>query len=127
MEVNNVTGTYTSAAKAVETEDEKKNKKVQDEQNQENKVKERDFEDKVELTKTDDFDDAAIQEKANNYAANILANPKLTDEARELIQQYMATFDAAKFIKMYGPFTTTAEVSAAMYAVTSHLVKYQDE
>jgi len=127
MEVNNVTGTYTSAAKAVETEDEKKNKKVQDEQNQENKVKERDVEDKVELTKTDDFDDAAIQEKANNYAANILANPKLTDEARELIQQYMATFDAAKFIKMYGPFTTTAEVSAAMYAVTSHLVKYQDE
>ena len=39
----------------------------------------------------------------------------------------MATFDAARFIKMYGPFTSTAEISAAMYAVTSHMIKYQQD
>ena len=37
------------------------------------------------------------------------------------------SIDVAKFIKSYGPFTTTAEISAALYAVTSGMVKRQEE
>ncbi len=126
MEVNNVSGAYTSAAKITETDDEKETKKTQEEDAKEAKVSEKEEKDTVEFA-DDDYDETGVDEKARNYVANLIANPKLTEESRALIQQYMSTFDAARFIKMYGPFTTTAEVSAAMYAVTSHMVKYQQD
>lgn len=127
MEINNVSGAYTSAAKVTETDDEKETKKAQEEEAKEAKVGDKEEKDTVELSQDDDYGEDGIEEKANNYVANILANQNLTEESRALIQQYMSTFDAAKFIKMYGPFTTTAEVSAAMYAVTSHMIKYQQD
>ncbi len=126
MEINNVSGAYTSSAKVTETDDEKETKKAQEEEAKEAKVGDKEEKDTVELSQ-DDYGEDGIEEKANNYVANILANQNLTEESRALIQQYMSTFDAAKFIKMYGPFTTTAEVSAAMYAVTSHMIKYQQD
>ena len=127
MEVNNVTGAYTSAAKVVEQEEEKDAKRVQTEEKTEETRGTRAQKDEVDISETTDFDETKVLEKANNYVANILANPKLTDESKELIRQYITTFDAAKFAKMYGPFSTTAEISAAMYAVTSHMVKYQED
>ena len=127
MEINNVSGAYTSAAKVTETDDEKETKKAQEEEAKEAKVGEKDEKDTIEISQDDDYGESGIEEKAKNYVANILANTQLTDESRALIQQYMATFDAARFIKMYGPFTSTAEVSAAMYAITSHMVKYQQQ
>ncbi len=127
MEINNVSGAYTSAAKVTETDDEKETKKAQEEEAKEAKVGDKEEKDTIELSQDDDYGEDGIEEKANNYVANILANQNLTEESRALIQQYMSTFDAAKFIKMYGPFTTTAEVSAAMYAVTSHMIKYQQD
>ena len=127
MEINNVSGAYTSAAKVTETDEEKETKKAQEEEAKEAKVGEKDEKDTIEISQDDDYGESGIEEKAKNYVANILANTQLTDESRALIQQYMATFDAARFIKMYGPFTTTAEVFAAMYAVTSHMIKYQQD
>ena len=73
-----------------------------------------------------DFGETDVETKANNYVQNIIATVNLTEESKALLQQYMATFDVAKFIKSYGPFTTTAEISAAMYAVTSGLIKIQN-
>ena len=127
MEVNNVTGAYSSAVKATEKDEEKTTKKPQEEETKEKKVREREEQDKIEIFAANEFDNAGIEEKANNYIANILANPKLTKDAEALIKQYMQTFDVEKFVEMYGPFASTAEVSAAMYAVTSHMVKYEDE
>lgn len=126
MEVNNVSGAYTSAAKVTETDEDKETKKTQEEEAKEAKVSEKEEKDTVELTDSD-YDEDGVEEKANNYVANLLANQSLTEESRALIQQYMNTFDGARFIKMYGPFSSTAEISAAMYAVTSHMVKYQQD
>lgn len=127
MEISNVSGAYTSS-KIVETDDEKETKKTQEEEEKEQKVTEKEEKDSVEITSSDDYDEESVEDKAKNYVANIIANPKLTEESKAIIQQYMATFDAAKFIKMYGgPFTSTAEISAAMYAVTSQMVKYQQD
>lgn len=83
--------------------------------------------DAVNLTQADTYDEATVEEKVNNYIQNFLANPKLTDGARADLQRYLQDFDAAKFIKTYGPFESTRDISAAMYAVTVGLVKYQDE
>lgn len=127
MEINNVSGAYTSASKIVETDDEKETQKTHEEEAKENKVTDKKEKDTVEIAADDDYDEDGVEEKASNYIANILVNPKLTEQSRALIQQYMSTFDAAKFIKMYGPFSTTAEVSAAMYALTSHMIKYQQD
>ena len=68
-----------------------------------------------------------MEEKVNNYIQNFLANPKLTDAARAALKTYLNDFDAAAFIKAYGPFESARDISAAMYAVTAGLVKYQDE
>lgn len=83
--------------------------------------------DKVTLTQDDTYDEATVEEKVNNYIQNFLANPRLTEEARVALQTYLNDFDAAAFIKSYGPFESTRDISAAMYAVTAGLVKYQEE
>ena len=66
-------------------------------------------------------------DKVSNYIQNILASGNLTDASIAQLQQYLSTFDVAKFIKSYGPFNSTAEISAALYAVTSGMVKRQEE
>lgn len=51
----------------------------------------------------------------------------LTDKSSAALQNYLNTFDVAKFIKNYGPFTSTAEISSAMYAAVGSLIKQQEE
>ncbi|MFR1672088.1 MAG: hypothetical protein ACLSWI_04005, partial [Candidatus Gastranaerophilaceae bacterium] len=88
--------------------------------------KKKEEKDTIQLSDSD-FDEADVETKANNYVQNIIATVNLTEESKSLLKQYMATFEAAKFIKSYGPFASTAEISAAMYAVTSGLIKRQDD
>lgn len=129
MEISGVTGAYTSAAQGVEEIiDEQDPKKIADEKAKEEtaKTKKKEAKDTVELSGSD-FDEAGVEEKANNYVKNILVSLNLTDESRALLNKYMATFDTAKFIKNYGPFNSTAEISAAMFAVTSGLIRRQDD
>ena len=128
MEITNVSGAYTSAAQAAEEEDKKDHKKVEEEKAKEKaaETKKKEQKDTVELSSSD-YDEADVEEKANNYVDNIISTMNLTDESKALLQQYMSTFDVAKFIKSYGPFTSTAEISAAMYAVTSGLIKLQQQ
>lgn len=83
--------------------------------------------DKVTLTQDDTYDEATVEEKVNNYIQNFLANPKLTDAARTALRTYLNDFDAAAFIKSYGPFESVRDISAAMYAVTAGMIKYQEE
>ncbi len=83
--------------------------------------------DKVTLTQDDTYNEATVEEKVNNYIQNFLANPKLTDAARNALKTYLNDFDAAAFIKAYGPFESVRDISAAMYAATAGMVKYQEE
>ncbi len=128
MEITNVTGAYTSSAQAAEETDEKDPKKVEEEKAKEkaSETKKKNEKDSVELSNSD-YDEEDVETKANNYVQNIIATMNLTQESKIQLQQYMNTFDVAKFIKSYGPFSSTAEISAAMYAVTSGLIKTQQQ
>lgn len=120
MEITGTTA-YTSAAKIVKNDDEQE--VVQETQTNQIFKEEKD---NTEFSKTD-YDKNDVKEKAQNYLQNILFTGNLTEESKAILENYLATFDVDKFIKMYGPFTSASEISAAMYAVTSGLIKYQEE
>lgn len=107
-------------------EEEEEEQQTQATAEEENAVQEAEP-DKVTLTQDDTYDEATVEEKVNNYIQNFLANPRLTEEARAALQTYLNDFDAAAFIKSYGPFESVRDISAAMYAVTAGMVKYQEE
>ncbi len=128
MEISGVSSSaYTSAAASVE--DEEKLQKTKEEQaSEESKKTEKQEGDKVELSsKDDEYSESEVEEKVQNYIQNILYTSNLTEASKAQLQQYLNTFDVAKFIKSYGPFNSTAEISAAMYAVTAGLIKRQED
>lgn len=126
MEISGVSAkAYTSAAAAIEEDEELK-------ENEETAAKnvaatKKNEADKVMISSFNDFSESAVEEKASNYIQNLIATTLLTEDSKAQIIEYLNNFDAAKFIRSYGPFSSTAEVSAALYAVTSGMVKRQDE
>ena len=126
MEISGVSAkAYTSAAAAIEEDEELK-------ENEETAAKnvattEKNEADKVMISSFNDFSESAVEEKASNYIQNLIATTLLTEDSKAQIIEYLNNFDAAKFIRSYGPFSSTAQVSAALYAVTSGMVKRQDE
>lgn len=127
MEISGVSAkAYTSAAGAVD-EDEELKEAEEEKASQESSKTEKQEGDKVELSSKDEYSETDVEDKVSNYIQNILASGNLTDASIAQLQQYLSTFDVAKFIKSYGPFNSTAEISAALYAVTSGMVKRQEE
>lgn len=127
MEISGVSAkAYTSAAGAVD-EDEELKEAEEEKASQEASKTEKQEGDKVELSSKDEYSETDVEDKVSNYIQNILASGNLTDASIAQLQQYLSTFDVAKFIKSYGPFNSTAEISAALYAVTSGMVKRQEE
>lgn len=129
MEITGVSA-YTSAASAVEEED-----KLQEEQEEkateETKeygvtAKEKEEKDTTQFSSSD-YDEKDVEEKATNYLKNIMFVTNLTDESSAALQNYLNTFDVADFIKKYGPFSSTAEISAAMYAAVGSMIKQQED
>lgn len=123
MEINRVSSkAYTSSASAIE-EDEQQNEI----QTQEFGItpQEEEQKDIVQIS-TSEFDENNVQEKVYAYIQNIIFTENLTEDSKNALNNYLNTFDVAKFIKMYGPFSSAAEISAAMYAVTSGMIKYQE-
>ena len=117
------TSAYTSASKIAQDDEKQKEQELAREK--ETAQISKDENDTAEFSRTD-FDEADVEEKARNYLQNILIG-NLTEESQALTEQYLAEFDVAKFIRMYGPFTSASEISAAMYAATAGLIKYQEE
>ena len=105
MEISGVSSkAYTSAAASLEEEDELK-----------------------ETQESSEYDEDDVEEKATNYLKNIMFTTNLTDKSAAALQNYLNTFDVAQFIKTYGPFTSTSEISAAMYVATSGMIKQQQD
>ncbi len=127
MEITGVNSkAYTSAAAAVEEDEELQETQEEEAQEYGVSVKDKEEKDTTEFSSSD-YDEADVQEKAENYLKNLIYAGGLTDASAAALQNYMNTFDVAKFIKDYGPFTTTAEISAAMYAAVGSLIKQQQQ
>ena len=127
MEITGVSSkAYTSAAQGVEGEE--KTEETQEQETKEYGVSKKKTEDKdVTEFSSSDYEESDVEEKAQNYLKNILFIGNLTEESQTAISRYMNTFDVAKFIKSYGPFSSTAEISAAMYATTAGMIKHPEE
>lgn len=123
MEITSATA-KSAYVKGLDEEEENEQQDVQEEQ--EPAVKVKDEGDKVSFASAD-LDDTAVSDKVTGFVQNLIVSANLTDESRGQLQKYLDTFDVAKFIKNYGPFESVRDISAAMYAVTSGLIKYQQE
>ena len=131
MEISGVSANaYTSAAAAVGEEEELKEQEEQKatEEAKEYGVatKEKQQKDTVQFASSD-YGKEDVEEKAANYLKNIMFVNNLTAESNAALQNYLNTFDAADFIKKYGPFSSTAEISAAVYAAVGSLIKQQQD
>lgn len=123
MEITSATA-KSAYVKGLDDEEENEEQEVHEEQ--EPAVKVKDEGDKVSFASAD-LDDTAVSDKVTGFVQNLIVSANLTDESRGQLQKYLDTFDVAKFIKNYGPFESIRDISAAMYAVTSGLIKYQQE
>ena len=127
MEITGVNSkAYTSASASVEEDEEMQETQEQEAKEYGVSVKEKEEKDTTEFSSSD-YDEADVEEKAENYLKNILFVGGLTEASEAALQNYLNTFDVAKFMKDYGPFTSTAEISAAMYAAVGSLIKQQQD
>ncbi len=127
MEITGVNSkAYTSASASVEEDEEMQETQEQEAKEYGVSVKEKEEKDTTEFSSSD-YDEADVEEKAENYLKNILFVGGLTEASEAALQNYLNTFDVAKFMKDYGPFTSTSEISAAMYAAVGSLIKQQQD
>lgn len=127
MEITRVNSkAYTSASASVEEDEEMQETQEQEAKEYGVSVKEKEEKDTTEFSSSD-YDEADVEEKAENYLKNILFVGGLTEASEAALQNYLNTFDVAKFMKDYGPFTSTSEISAAMYAAVGSLIKQQQD
>ncbi len=127
MEITGVNSkAYTSASASVEEDEETQETQEQEAKEYGVSVKEKEEKDTTEFSSSD-YDEADVEEKAENYLKNILFVGGLTEASEAALQNYLNTFDVAKFMKDYGPFTSTSEISAAMYAAVGSLIKQQQD
>lgn len=124
MEITSATAKAAYVKGLDDEEEENEEQEVQEEQ--EPAVKSKEEGDKVSFA-SKDLDETTVSDKVTGFVQNLITAANLTDESREQLQRYLNTFDVTKFIKSYGPFESVRDISAAMYAVTSGLVKYQEE
>ena len=130
MEISGIsTNAYTSAAAAVEEEEkvEEQEEKAAEEAKEYGVTAKEQQEKDVAQFSSSDYGEDDVEEKAANYLKNIMFTNNLTEESAAALQNYLNTFDAADFIKKYGPFSSTAEISAAMYAAVGSLIKQQQD
>lgn len=125
MEITSATTAKAAYVKGLTEEDE------EEQEEQELQEKDTAVEDKQESDKVAFFaaelNESTIEEKARGYIQNLLVASNLTDQSRAELQRYLQSFDVSKFIKSYGPFESVRDISAALYAVTSGLVKYKND
>ena len=122
-----ISGVSAKAYASALNEDEKMIKLQDEKVAEDTATTKKDERDMVMVSASEDFSANGVEEKASNYIQNLIATTLLTEESKAQIVEYLNNFDAEKFIRAYGPFSSTSEVSAALYAVTSGMVKRQEE
>lgn len=125
MEITSATTSKAAYVKGLTEEDEEELEQ-QEVQEEETAVQDKQETDQVAFS-TSDLDEETVEEKAEGYIQNILIAANLTDQSQAELQRYLQNFDVATFIKKYGPFESVRDISAAMYAVTAGMVKYQQD
>ncbi len=125
MEITSATSSKAAYVKDLDDEEEE-NEEQQVQEEQDTAVKSKDEGDQVSFA-SEDLDETTVNDKVSGFIQNLIAASNITDASKAQLQQYLDTFDVAKFIKSYGPFESVRDISAAMYAVTSGLIKYKEE
>lgn len=125
MEITSATSSKAAYVKGLDDEEEE-NEEQQVQEEKDTAVKSKDEGDQVSFA-SEDLDETTINDKVSGFIQNLIAASNITDASKAQLQQYLDTFDVAKFIKSYGPFESVRDISAAMYAVTSGLIKYKEE
>lgn len=125
MEITSATSSKATYVKGLDDEEEE-NEEQQVQEEKDTAVKSKDEGDQVSFA-SEDLDETTINDKVSGFIQNLIAASNITDASKAQLQQYLDTFDVAKFIKDYGPFESVRDISAAMYAVTSGLIKYKEE
>ena len=125
MEITSATSSKAAYVKGLDDEEEE-NEEQQVHEEKDTAVKSKDAGDQVSFA-SEDLDETTVNDKVSGFIQNLIAASNITDASKAQLQQYLDTFDVAKFIKSYGPFESVRDISAAMYAVTSGLIKYKEE
>ena len=125
MEITSATSSKAAYVKGLDDEEEE-NEEQQVQEEQDTAVKSKDEGDQVSFA-SEDLGETTVNDKVSGLIQNLIAASNITDASKAQLQQYLDTFDVAKFIKSYGPFESVRDISAAMYAVTSGLIKYKEE
>lgn len=125
MEITSATTAKAAYVKGLTEEDEEEQEE-QELQEKDTAVEDKQESDKVAFSAAE-LNESTIEEKARGYIQNLLVASNLTDQSRAELQRYLQSFDVSKFIKSYGPFESVRDISAALYAVTSGLVKYKND
>ncbi len=125
MEITSATSSKAAYVKGLDDEEEE-NEEQQVQEEKDTAVKSKDAVDQVSFA-SEDLDETTVNDKVSGFIQNLIAASNITDASKAQLQQYLDTFDVAKFIKSYGPFESVRDISAAMYAVTSGLIKYKEE
>ncbi|MBS5802494.1 MAG: hypothetical protein KIC80_05700 [Brachyspira sp.] len=125
MEITSATSSKAAYVKGLDDEEEE-NEEQQVQEEKDTAVKSKDEGDQVSFA-SEDLDETTVNDKVSGFIQNLIAASNITDASKAQLQQYLDTFDVAKFIKSYGPFESVRDISAAMYAVTSGLIKYKEE
>ena len=125
MEITSATSSKAAYVKGLDDEEEE-NEEQQVQEEKDTAVKSKDEGDQVSFA-SEDLDETTVNDKVSGFIQNLIAASNITDASKAQLQQYLDTFDVAKFIKSYGPFESVRDISAAMYAVTSWLIKYKEQ
>ena len=125
MEITSATSAKATYVKGLDDEEEE-NEEQEVQEEQEPAVTSKEEGDQVSFA-SEDLDESTVNDKVTGFVQNLIAASNITDASREQLQRYLDTFDVAKFIKSYGPFESVRDISAAMYAVTSGLIKYKEQ
>ena len=100
MEITSATSSKAAYVKDLDDEEEE-NEEQQVQEEQDTAVKSKDEGDQVSFA-SEDLDETTVNDKVSGFIQNLIAASNITDASKAQLQQYLDTFDVAKFIKSYG-------------------------
>lgn len=126
MEITNSAAAKANYVKGLTADEDEEELEEQEVQEEEASVTDKQESDKVAFSASE-LDNTTVENKVQGFVQNIIYASNLTDRSKAELQKYLQNFDVEKFIKSYGPFESIRDISAAVYAATSGLIKYKQD